>query len=351
MRPRLLRPDNFTPACRTPWGGRRILDQYKRGLSLGEAGRVPVCGESWEISVEPSFPSRFGDDDARLGDAIRAAPAAWLGRDSTCRGDNQTRLLIKLLDARDNLSVQVHPTDDDPALAAGESGKVEAWYVLDAEPGSGIYLGFRDGVARGDVEQCLRRGGHLDQFMNFVPVTAGDAFVIPPGTVHAVGAGLTLLEPQSITPGCCGATYRYWDWQRRYDRAGRLSPTGRPRPLHIERALAVTRWDGRRGDAFVAGCRSTPESLTDGAFSRTVIVACSQFILERWSGCGILDIPAIGTLLAVVCVAGSAHVRHARGAVAIRRGQSMVIPAATGDIQVMSGDEPVALLVTAAPAA
>jgi mannose-6-phosphate isomerase len=350
MRPRCLRPDNFTPPARTPWGGRTILDRYKRGLDLGAAASLPRVGESWEISVEPSFPSRLADDDTLLSDAIAADPVAWLGRAGAARHGGQTPLLIKLLDAADNLSVQVHPEAGDPALGPGESGKPEAWYILQSRDGAGLYLEFRDGIDRADVEACLRRGGALDQLMNFVPVTAGDAFLIHPGTVHAVGAGITLIEPQLVIPGCRALTYRYWDWNRRYDQRGELSSAGTPRPLHVERSLAVTSWDSPRGAAAVDACAQRPVLITPGSLARTSVARCSYFALERWSGTGELKVPAQGTLLCVVCVAGAARVHTERGDAAIRCGQSMVIPAACGAVQILGQprDREVELLVTRA---
>ena len=360
MRPRLLRPDNFTPPTRTPWGGRRILDHYKRDLDLRSTGDIPACGESWEVSVEPSFPSSFADDDTLLGDAIRAAPADWLGPGAAARGEGQTPLLVKLLDARENLSVQVHPADGDPALGPDESGKTEAWYVLDARDSAGIYLGFRDGVTRDHVERCLRSRGRLDDLMNFVPIAPGDAFVLEPGTVHAISAGATLLEPQVVTPGRRGVTYRYWDWNRLYDDRGvrcddRQAPDramGKARPLHIERALAVTDWAGPRGQTLVASCRSKPALLTGGSLRRELVATSSRFVLERWAGMGALRVAAAHTLVAAVCVAGSAELRTSAGNERIERGQSMVIPAAAGDIEVTAaarhGDSGVELLVTRA---
>src|SRR5262245_61367779 len=148
MRPEKIRPDNFTPATRTPWGGTRILSRYKPALIKAQE----IVGESWEVSVEPSFPSRFADSSETLAERIAADPMSWLGRDVAARYGGQTPLLVKLLDAADHLSLQVHPTDGDPALAAGESGKPEAWVVLDVDPGCGLYLGFREGVERRDVE-------------------------------------------------------------------------------------------------------------------------------------------------------------------------------------------------------
>jgi mannose-6-phosphate isomerase len=348
IRPRCLRPDNFTPPARTPWGGRTILDRYKRDLDLGAATSLSRAGESWEISVEPSFPSRLADDDTLLGEAIAADPVAWLGSAGAARHGGQTPLLIKLLDAADTLSVQVHPEAGDPALGPGESGKPEAWYILQSRDGAGLYLDFQDGVERVDVEACLRHGGPLDQLMNFVPVSAGDALLIRAGTVHAVGAGVTLLEPQFVLPGRRAVTYRYWDWNRRYDSRGELSSAGTPRPLHVERSLAVTAWEGPRGAAAVDACMQRPALMTAGSLARTEVARCPQFALERWAGAGALEVPAQGTLLGVVCVAGAARVHTERGDAAIRCGQSMVIPAACGAVQISSqpADGEVELLVT-----
>lgn len=349
MRPRLLRPDNVTPPARTPWGGRKILDRYKRGLELGDAALLPIAGESWEVSVEPTFLSRLADDGTLLADAIAADPEAWLGR-AVAERWGQTPLLVKLVDAAAPLSVQVHPRGDEPALRPDESGKAESWYILDAEPGAGVYLGFGDGVSRREVGACLHGGGRLNELMSFVPVAPGDMFLIPAGTAHAVGGGVTLLEPQFVAPGRRGVTYRYWDWNRRYDEHGGLSATGTPRELHVARSLEATDWDAAPGLDVARACRAEPRQLGNGSLGRTLVADWPYFAVERWAGQGALEVPAPGTLFAVVCVAGAAEIRTEAGACAIRRGQSMVVPCAAGALEVTSrplGDEDaVELLVT-----
>jgi mannose-6-phosphate isomerase len=348
MRPRLLRPDNFTPPTRTPWGGHKILKGYKAGLPVETDSPDAVVGESWEVSVEPSFPSRFHDDDGLLAAAIAVDPEAWLGAEVARRHGGQTPLLVKLLDSGDDLSVQVHPEDGDPALGDDESGKPESWFVLESEPGGGLYLGFREGVQRGDVEQCLRTGGPLNELLNFVSVSPGDFFIIEAGTVHAIGAGVTLVEPQYVAPGKKGITYRYWDWNRRYDEQGRPDPQGQPRALHVERSLEVTRWDAPRGEAFVESCRPEPELLDSNlgdtrveagqVLSRRRLTNWTWFTVEQWSGTGELEIPAAGTMWALTCVNGEAEVTASEGegerTVAIPRGQSAVVPAACGALRI-----------------
>ena len=323
LEPELLQPDNFTPPTRTPWGGTRLLERYKRDVPL--ATRPTVVGESWEVSVEPSFPSRLVSGGT-LAEAIARDPVGWLGAATAEAYGDQTPLLVKLLDARDDLSVQVHPADGDPALAPDESGKPEAWVVLDADPGAALYLGFRDRVTREDVAACLAEQGPLDALLQRVPVSPGDAFVIRAGTPHAIGAGLTLLEPQLVRPGRRGLTYRFWDWNRRYDPRGRRSDDGQPRPLHVARSLEVTAWDAPRGEAFVATCRAHPTVLAAGPVTRTRVIDAPWFVTERWAGDGAATLPAAGTMWALTCVAGVVRV----GDLELRRGWSCVVPASFG---------------------
>ena len=333
-RPRRLRADNFTPPSRTPWGGTRILERYKRELDLDR--RPAVVGESWEVSIEPSFPSRFDDEvdggGGALAAAIEADPGGWLGPEIAARYGSLP-LLVKLLDSREALSLQVHPQDDDPALGPGESGKPEAWLVLDADPGAGLYLGFREGVGRDEVEACLAAGGALDELMTFVPVSPGDAFVIRAGTPHAIGGGVTLVEPQLVAPGRRGVTYRFWDWNRRYAADGRRSPSGRPRELHLARSLAVTDWSAPRGEAFVASCRAAPRALDGGELTRRLIVDEPWARVEAWAGTGRWRVPAAGTLWALTCVAGAAELRSPGASLTMRCGQSVVVPAAVEDLE------------------
>ncbi len=331
MRPQLLRPDNFTPLTRTPWGGQRILARYKAGLGL--QGRPPAVGESWEISVEPSFPSRLAQTDETLGAVLAQAPAAWLGPELAARFGGQTPLLVKLLDAAQDLSVQVHPADGDPRLGDGESGKPESWLVLEADAGSGIYLGFRDGVDRAEVERCIAGQGPLDELLNFVPVRSGDGFVIAAGTPHAIGRGVTLVEPQFVAPGRRGVTYRFWDWNRRYDARGKLDPRGQPRPLHLERSLDATDWEGSVGTSCVARSSSALATLEPGPIRRRLLVDWEWFVAEEWSGSGTLKLPAAGTMWGLCCVGGRATVSAGDGAIDIRCGQSCVVPAQAGSLE------------------
>ena len=329
-KPLLLRPDNFTPPERTPWGGRKIVRELKRELVLDASA---IVGEAWELSVEPDFPSRTMEGSA-LDQIIRADASAWLGREAW-RGS--TGLLVKLLDAADDLSVQIHPGDSDPELEADQSGKPEAWYILDAEPDSGLYLGFRAGVGPEDVRLAIENERNVSDLMYFVPVSEGDTFLIEPGTAHSVGRGVMLLEPQRVLPGKRGITYRYWDWNRKYDRAGARSERGLPRTLHLDRALAVTDWTGSREDALLDRIRHRA-GRTDPASDATMQTLISNagplrssvFHATRLCGTGVLELAATDALRALVVLAGRVRIEAEGDVVEVRQGQTAALPACLG---------------------
>jgi mannose-6-phosphate isomerase len=325
----LLAPDNFTPPARTPWGGTAIVRRYKPDLGLDPR---TVVGESWEVSVGPEFPSRVADTGEPLGALLRRAGDYALGAETAAGG---TALLVKLLDAADHLSVQIHPDDAYPGLAPGECGKPESWYVLDAAPGAGIYLGLAPGATEAGMRAALASGGDVAALLGFVPVAPGDFFVVEAGTAHAIGKGVTLVEPQIVRPGRRGVTYRYWDWNRRYDPRGEPSPTGEPRALHVDHALAVTAWDAPRGEAFLRGARVRSGEV-DPRAPLAVTALCggsgaalpSAFLdVARLSGTGSLALPAAGRLRAVTVVAGALTVTGDGPAVTVTRGRSAVIAA------------------------
>lgn len=250
-----LKPDNFTPLTRTPWAGREIGRHFKRGLVSG-AEELAV-GESWEFSCDPDFPSRVMATGKTIAELVAVDPSAVLSprlaRGATCE------ILVKLLNAAEPLSVQIHPFDDDPNLKPNECGKPESWYILDAEPGAGLYLGFSKAMSREDLRRALTGDAEsCRKILHFVPVKPGDYFEIEPGVPHAIGPGVTLLEPQRILFGKSGKTYRMWDWGRRYAADGSADPLkGQPRELHIEEALRLTDPERQTGEVLERQTRRT----------------------------------------------------------------------------------------------
>lgn len=262
--PILLDPANFTPRTRTPWGGTKIATLVK-----GEhitAARGDVIGEAWEFSCDPDFPSRILDtsvgEPETLLELIQRFPEATLSPALARAGAAAAcEILVKIVDAATPLSLQVHPADGDPALAPGECGKPESWLILDAEEGAGIYLGFSRAYTKDELAALLRSGAAGAECLHFQPVKPGDYFEIGPGVPHAIGGGVTLLEPQRVLYGRSGKTLRMWDWGRRYDEQGLPDPAGKPRTLHLDEALALLDPERQYGAAFAQSLRRDPQRL------------------------------------------------------------------------------------------
>ena len=268
--PILLTSNNFTPLTRTPWGGKVIAESYKKRVHPECNGQS--IGESWEFSCDPAFPSRVLATGETLLEVVGKWPEAILSRQGgSFTNDPSCEILVKLLDAAEPLSLQVHPADNDPNLKPGECGKPESWLVLKAAEGAGIYLGFSKSISRTELRRALLDGAAAKELLHFVPVKAGDYFEIEPGVPHAIGGGVTLLEPQRILTGKAGKTFRLWDWGRRYNAKGQLDmEDGRPRELHIEESLPLVDPERQVGEAFVRTLRRQPtvKALSGGILVR-----------------------------------------------------------------------------------
>lgn len=328
--PLVLRPDNFTTETRTPWGGTRIREMM-RPLGVPQGG---IVGEAWSISGHPSYPSRTPIlvqgrlFEIPISDIGAFDPETFYGKKHVARLGSQTPFLIKLLNSNQNLSVQIHPGDGYRDRAhKHQPSKTEAWVILEAEEGAGLYLGLQEGVTREKMEAALRVGEDISQFLNFVIVAPGDVFFIPPGTPHAIGAGILLLEPQETSE----STFRYYDW-------GRGGADGRPRELHIDDALAVTDWNAPRG---LAGIRShlqrSPIHLSGGTTGLALherLVESEKFSLERltFETQDSFEGNTQDTLHGLTVTSGEVHlVEKSKDLIRVfRAGESLMIPAAMG---------------------
>ena len=340
-RPVRLKPDNFTPPSRTPWGGTRLAAGYKADLALGEAAPDGRVGESWELSIGDEFPS-VTDAGVFLGEMIAKDAAAWLGAVAE-RGQPSTALLVKWLDAGDNLSLQIHPEDTYSALQAAEGGKTEGWYVVARDPGAGIYLGFQPGVDARAVRAVLAADGDLSVLMTFMPVEPGDFILLEPGTPHAVGRGITLIEPQLVRRGARAVTYRYWDFGRRYDSTGKLDAAGQPRPLHLDHALAVTRWEQACDRTWLASRRASLGWPTAGRAAACQLLCgrepeaaihSTSLGVARLCGTGRVAFPAWNALRSFTVVEGTALLGHGSDALTVPTGTTAAIPACAGTLSV-----------------
>jgi mannose-6-phosphate isomerase len=202
------------------WGGRSLESLYRKALPAG----API-GESWEISDRPGDVSVIANGPLageNLHWLMEQQPRDLLGGARAANG--RFPLLIKLLDAREKLSLQVHPPAEKAAALGGEP-KTELWYIAHAEPGAELYVGLKRGVSRAEFETKIRTGDVADCFHR-LPVKAGDAMFLPSGRVHAIGAGLVIFEIQQNSD----TTYRVFDWNR-------VGLDGKPRDLHVAQSL------------------------------------------------------------------------------------------------------------------
>jgi mannose-6-phosphate isomerase len=259
-----LYPLVFEPQLRHyVWGGRSLGMLYNRVLPPGPTA------ESWEISGHAEAPTRVSNGSfagRTLPELVDRLGVRLIGERSLAQpGDVRFPLLVKLLDAQRDLSIQVHP-DDAYALAHenGERGKAEAWYILAAQPHARVAYGLAPGTNRDIMSAAVAQGSVAD-LLRYLPVSAGDCVFVPAGTVHAVMAGTVLAEIQQTSD----ATYRVFDW-------GRLASDGKPRALHIAQALDTIAW-GAQGPGTVS-----PRVLDEApGMRRWGLVECPQFTLER----------------------------------------------------------------------
>jgi len=204
------------------WGGRELERLYAKKIPAGK----PI-GESWEISDRP------GDASVIANGPLAGKDLRWLMENHSSEilgsarpaAEGRFPLLCKILDARDKLSLQVHPPASKAKELKGEP-KTEMWYIADAAPGASLYVGLKRGVTRAEFEKKIADGSVADCFHR-IPVRAGDAMFLPSGRVHAIGDGLVIFEIQQNSD----TTYRVFDWNR-------VGLDGKPRELHIPQSLA-----------------------------------------------------------------------------------------------------------------
>ena len=306
MSPPAIHPLFLAPIYRRYiWGGRRFTTALGRDLPPGDD-----YAESWELvdrGADQSVVSAGPLAGTALGTLVRERGTELLGRHAPRPA---FPLLFKFLDACHDLSVQVHPDDSRAArLSPPDFGKTEAWYVIDAAPGSRIYAGLRPGVDRDAFAVALRTDRCGDVLHAFEP-RPGDCIFIPAGTVHAIGAGLLVAEIQQSSD----VTYRLHDW-------GRVGADGRPRPLHVEAGLeSVTRFGP------VAPVR--PEATTDPSVRR--LVDCPYFSFDEVRPGGTWETGGDGTCSFLAVIAGTVRFDDGWQLPALGRGGCVLLPAACG---------------------
>ena len=199
-----------------------LISLYQKIEKYHKKADSATLAESWELSFHPDGPT-LTEDGTPLAEVF--GKEQW---GTAAQKFESFPQLIKLIDAEKDLSVQVHPSDEYALRYENSYGKTEMWYIVSAEDGAGIYLGFRRDVTAAEFEQAIAENT-LTNLLNFYPVRAGECYFIPAGIIHAIGKGCLICEVQQNS----NLTYRVYDY-------GRLGADGNPRELHVEKAKAVT---------------------------------------------------------------------------------------------------------------
>lgn len=304
------------PACKDYlWGGHRLVEEY--GIDYpGD-----ICAEAWTLSCHKDGESvvcevagKVSSEECKyvgkpLDEVIRDNGKEILG--TNCVRFEDFPILIKLIDAKKPLSIQVHPDDEYALKNEGQYGKTEMWYILEAQEGSYLYQGFDHEITKEEFENRIK-DNTLEEVLNKVYVKKGDVVFIKPGTLHAIGAGILLAEIQQNS----NVTYRIYDY-------GRLGADGKPRQLHIKQSIDVTKLEPptpyKAEDGHLAVCPFFQVDLfevKEGASFETNVDATSFVNLLVTDG------------EANVISADSGQTLH------VSKGESLFIPAGTGCIKI-----------------
>ncbi len=291
------------PCCKDYiWGGRRLAEEY------GIASDKDILAEAWVLSCHPDGPSVIvnGPDQGKtLTQYIRETGVQALG--THCRRFRDFPILVKFIDAKQNLSVQVHPGNRYALAEEHQYGKTEMWYVMDAGPSAFLYYGFKREVSKEEFARRIQEDTLLE-VLNAVPVQKGDVLFIEAGTIHAIGAGILIAEIQQNS----NVTYRVYDY-------GRVGKDGKKRDLHIEKALAVT----NRVPILRSG-RSYPH-----------VADCDYFTVDRLNLDGSVMRKVEGSVgeesfVSILILNGSGTIVCGGESVSYRKGDSFFLPAGSG---------------------
>ncbi|MBM4149045.1 MAG: mannose-6-phosphate isomerase [Lentisphaerae bacterium] len=308
------------------WGGSRLREE------LGRKRAPARCAESWEVSDRDEGMSTVADGPL-AGTTLRELVERWgAGLVGSAAPDSgRFPLLVKLIDARLRLSVQVHP-DDASAVACGGEAKTECWHVLDSAKGSSIFAGLRPGVDEAEFRAALdeKRVGEL---LNVIPAGRGTTIFVPGGLVHAIGEGCLILEVQQNS----NTTYRVYDWDR-------VGADGKPRELHVEKAMSVIGWK-------LPQPAPVPSPPAGEGNSTVRLVSCPHFTLEAVSLADRMPAGQRGTTFAAYFVSSGRVGIRARDCedLVAERGATFLLPAALDDCTLVPFGGPARLLRAALP--
>ena len=284
------------------WGGTKIRDVLGKNV-----GKMDVIAESWELSAHP-------DGECKIATGMYKGKTfseyiSLVGKDKLgWKSQNYDRfpLMIKFIDAKRNLSIQVHPADDYALRVEGEYGKNEMWYIMEADSDACIYVGFNRDVTEEELRQRIA-DGTIMEVLNKVPVHKGESYFLEAGTVHAIGAGCLICEVQQSS----NRTYRLYDY-------GRLDKDGRPRELHLDKAFDVL--DMKKS---VPTANPQYEAIINSDFIRRLIGQCKYFNVTNYFIDGECLLPVTeSSFKAIVVISGEAEISDGRKKYTARTGDT-----------------------------
>lgn len=277
------------------WGGRRLIDEF------GFESDKEIAAEGWMLAAHKDGTNIVLNGEL-AGKTLTEALRAFGGK------EEHFPILIKLIDALDRLSVQVHPEDSYALEVEGEPGKTEMWYIVDCEEGAQLIYGFKTEITKEEFEKRIC-DNTLDEVMNYVPVKKGDVFFIAAGTLHAIGKGILIAEIQQNS----NTTYRVSDY-------GRLGADGKPRELHVKKAIDVTKTEKPAIPYGSVG------EVTEHSFGRVRALAeCEYFSVKSVSLDGGLGINC-PQFVSLLVLDGEVSVKYEEGLIIAGKGDSIYIP-------------------------
>ena len=293
------------------WGGTRLRDDFGKDCDFDK------IAESWELSCHKDGNSVVADGEfagLTLAQYIEKEGKSVLG--TNCEKFENFPILIKLIDAKDNLSVQVHPNNEYAQRVEGEYGKTEIWYVVDCDEGASLLYGFKHNITKEEFRERIENNTLLE-VTNSVPVKKGDVFFIEAGTLHAIGKGILIAEIQQNS----NTTYRIYDY-------GRVGADGKPRQLHIDKAVDVTNL-----------CPAKPypqsEPVDMGGWTKKRLAKCEYFTVDVINVDTSASLEADKSSFVNILVLDGGCVLSSEGndAVELKKGDSVFIPAGLGKFE------------------
>ena len=318
----MLYPLKFSPILKDKiWGGTKLKTLFNKPATSDH------LGESWELS------GYEGDESVvtngflagnNLAELLEVYMGDLVGDRVFERYGHTFPLLFKLIDANDNLSIQVHPNDETARARHDSLGKTEMWYVVDADPGAELIIGFAHDSSKEEYSQAVERG-EVERLLQHVPVQRGDVFFIPAGLVHAIGRGVVVAEIQESSD----ITYRIYDYKRK-------DADGHERELHVAQALDVI--------DFAASPR--PKTPYEPRLNEPVtLVSCDYFTTNslRFDREVVRDYAPIDSFVTYMCLEGAFDIVCEGEKTPVQRGETVLVPAAINEVKLVPS-QPSALL-------